>query len=131
MFGQVTLLGNVGSDAEMRYTPAGKAVASFSLAVSRGYGENKKTIWYRISMWDKLAESMTEHILKGKMLLIIGNMDEPNVYQDKKSNEWKASLQVTAREIHFAGGNKDGASANGGGGHTAVSTEMHDEDIPF
>jgi len=129
MFGQITLLGNVGSDAEMRYTPAGKAVSSFSLAVSNGYGENKKTLWYRVSIWEKAAENLTQYITKGKTILVVGDVNEPNIYQDKKSGEWKASLQVTGRQVHFAGGNKDGAS--GGGDRTAVSTEMHDEDIPF
>ena len=48
MYHTVIIVGNLGRDPEMRYTPAGKAVTSFSVAVSDGFGENKKTIWFRV-----------------------------------------------------------------------------------
>lgn len=57
MYHTIILVGNVGRDPEMRYTPNGSAVTSFSVAVSDGFGDRKKTIWFRVSAWEKLAET--------------------------------------------------------------------------
>ena len=57
MFLTVIFVGHCGKEPEMRYTPQGKAVTSFSVAVDDGFGQNKKTIWLRVSCWDKTAES--------------------------------------------------------------------------
>ena len=59
----VTVVGNLGKDPEIRSTPSGKRVASFSIAVDQGYGENKKTEWVNVICWEKLAE-LSEKYLK-------------------------------------------------------------------
>ncbi len=70
MYQQLTLIGNLGNDPEMRYTPSGVAVTSFSLAVSRSWTgkdgqRQEKTIWFRVSAWDKLAETASQYLDQG------------------------------------------------------------------
>jgi single-strand DNA-binding protein len=141
MYQQLTLIGNLGSDPEMRYTPTGVAVTSFSLAVSRSWTgkdgqRQEKTIWFRINAWDKLAETANQYLSKGRQVFVVGELEEPRTFQDRDGNT-RVSLDVRALNIRFLGKAGDGggaaahtannsAPAAGGGGQ-----EMHDEDIPF
>ena len=106
MYQSITLVGRLGRDPEMRYTPAGKAVTSFSMAVDRGYGDKKTTIWFRVSAWEKLAEVCSKYLLKGQLVLIVGELSAPNTYEDK-SGKWQASLEVTARTVQFLSKGKE------------------------
>ncbi len=134
MFQSITLLGNVGGDAEMRYTPSGTAVANFSLAVTKR-GKNKdgektdKTTWFRVAIWDKTAENLTQYLLKGQQVLVVGELEDPRIYVDRKSGENRVSLEVTAREIRLVGKRPEGES--GGATASTQSEEVSDEDIPF
>ena len=76
---KVLLIGNLGKDPEMKYTPQGKPVATFSLAVSRSWkgndGEWKdETEWFRIVAWDKLAETCNEYLRKGSKVYVEGRL---------------------------------------------------------
>ena len=134
MYQMITLLGNVGGDAEMRYTPSGTAVTNFSVAVSKRMkgkdGEKAdKTTWFRVAVWAQMAESLTPYLLKGQQVLVEGELEEPRIYEDRKSGENKVSLEVTAREIRLVGKRSEG---QGGGSETATTSEsVSDEDIPF
>ena len=134
MYQMITLLGNVGGDAEMRYTPSGTAVTNFSLAVSK-VNKNKdgekteKTTWFRVAVWSKMAESLTPYLLKGQTVLVVGELEDARIYQDRKSGENRVSLEVTAREIKLVGRKSEG---QGAGAETATTSEtVDDEDIPF
>lgn len=102
MYSQITLLGRVGQDCEMRYTPSGKGVASFSLAVDRGYGDKKTTQWYRVTVWEPLAESAAKLLTKGVTVLVVGELEEPRTYTTK-DGETRVSLEVTARTWKLVG----------------------------
>lgn len=118
MFSKTIILGHAGRDAEQRFTPAGKAVTQFSVAVNVGYGENKKTQWFDVTCWEKLAEVCAKYVKKGSLVLCEGQV-ELNEYQGKDGTS-KASLRLTARDVRFLSP-KDGAA----------DSHAIDEDIPF
>ncbi|WP_119312635.1 single-stranded DNA-binding protein [Morganella morganii] len=68
----ITVSGNLGKDCEQRWTPAGKAVASFSLPVKQGYGEHERTSWVICKMFGAKAEKLPEHLKKGMKVTITG-----------------------------------------------------------
>ena len=89
MFNEITLIGNVGNDAEVRYTATGRQVANFSLAVNERWvkdGEpHEKTTWIRIVCWMARAEFAGKHITKGKRILVRGKLDgAEGWYKDDK-----------------------------------------------
>mgnify|MGYP003407628219 CR=1 FL=1 len=130
MYQQITLIGNLGNEPELRYTPSGVPVASFNLAVKKSWsdsegGKQEKTTWFRVTAWRKLAEIAGQHLVKGKQVLIVGEMEDARAFTDKEGNS-RASLEVTAQTIKFLG-TKDA------GGNGAQSPAEHSEDssIPF
>lgn len=130
MYQSITLIGNLGNDPELRFTPSGVAVASFNLAVSRQWndanGERKdKTIWFRISVWNKQAEIVTQYLTKGKQVMVVGEVEEARVYTDKQGNA-RASLEVKAQTVRFLG-QRGAASGDPTDGVSAESAES----IPF
>ena len=122
---QITLAGNVSSEVEMRYTPNGKAVTSFNMAINEGSGDKKQTLFVRITCWEKLAEVVSQYLTKGQGVLVVGKMTAPRAYQ-RKDGELAASAEVTAREIQF--GAKSGKQ---GGDPTDNITVEGAPDIPF
>lgn len=112
---QTVLIGNVGNkDAELRYTPSGKPVASFSMAINKDWtkdGEKQsKSIWYRVSCWDRLAEIVGKHVKAGMQVMAIGEIEEARTYTDKDGNA-RASLELTARVVKFLSGRGDNSQA--------------------
>lgn len=134
MYQKLTLIGNLGKDPEMRYTPTGQAVTNFNLATSRtwtdGNGQRvKETAWFRVTVWGKQAESCNQYLRKGSKVLVDGrlNVDPatggPRVYtrQDGTSG---SSFEVTAETVRFLSGNGDGE------GHDQPAPGS-DDDVPF
>jgi single-strand DNA-binding protein len=110
MYQEITVIGYVGNDAEMRYTPSGVPVTSFSLAANETWkgqdGEkHEKTTWFRVTMWRKQAEAAAQWITKGKLLMVKGTV-EARAYLNK-SGEPAASLELTANFWKFMGGKND------------------------
>ena len=108
MYQEITLVGNAGADAEMRYTPAGDAVTSFSVATSRKFKNAQgvmveQTTWHRVACWRKLAEVTAEHVKRGNRVLVTGTV-EARAFLDKRTGEPRASLEVTASTVRFLGG---------------------------
>jgi len=112
----LTIVGNLGSTPEMRYTPAGTAVTNFSMAVNRRWTSNDEeqelTVWYRITAWGKLAEVCNEYLDKGRQVLVVGQLqaDEktggPRVYE-RNDGTAGASFEVTAQTVRFLGNKGD------------------------
>ena len=110
MYHTIIVVGNVGRDAEMRYTPSGAAVASFSVATNRSYtassGEKvKETIWFRVSAWGTQAEICNQYVKKGMKVLVEGrlNADEnggPRIWTTKDGSP-RSSFEVTAGTVRF------------------------------
>ena len=136
MFQSITLAGNTGADAELRYTPQGTPVASFTLAVNERAGEQETTLWLRITCWRKLAELAAQYITKGKPLLIVGRVQPLRPYTNRAGDP-ACTLEVTADTIKFlpGGPRSDEAgeatvrapTANGAGSHE----EGFPDEIPF
>jgi len=101
---KIMLIGHAGQDAELRYTPNGDSVASFSLAVSRRYTNREgqqidETEWFRINAWGSRAEFVGNYIKKGMNVYAEGRL-KSNLYQDN-AGETKVSLDVNAFEIQI------------------------------
>ncbi|MHB8630109.1 MAG: single-stranded DNA-binding protein [Aggregatilineales bacterium] len=128
-FQQITLVGNAGQDAEIKYLRDGTAVATFSLAVNKvtGRGEQRKqrTTWMRITVWRDYAETISKYVKVGMKLLVVGEVDVA-AYTDKKTGEARASLEVTASTVTFL----DRKPETGTEAETAAESD-ETTDIPF
>ncbi|NQW18948.1 MAG: single-stranded DNA-binding protein [Chloroflexi bacterium] len=101
---KVILIGNLGADPEMRYTPNGAAVCEFRMAVSRRYttaaGEQREeTEWFRVTSWNKLAELVNQYLQKGRKAYVEGRISS-SAYTDREGQP-RASLEVTAETVLF------------------------------
>jgi single-strand DNA-binding protein len=146
MFQTIIIAGNVGRDPEMRYTPSGQAVTSFSVATNRQYTNNngetvKETIWFRISAWGKTGEICNQYLKKGSKVLVEGRLTAdpatggPRVWTAQDGST-RASFEVYAQTVRFLSSRGEAAEP-GTGGAAAPATEegmapAGDEgDIPF
>jgi single-strand DNA-binding protein len=150
---KVILVGNLGRDAEMRFTSGGTPVATVSMATTEKFNDregNKKedTQWHRIVIWGKTAESLHEYLTKGKQIYVEGRL-QTREWTDKEGKPVKTT-EVRADKIVLlgggggGGGDRSGARPpsrerySGGGGSDAgeAPADMHvdapsDDDIPF
>src|SRR5512144_1985008 len=142
MYHTLILVGNVGRDPEMRYTPSGQPVTSFSVATNRQYTANngesvKETIWFRVTTWGKQAEVCNQYVKKGSKVLVEGrltpdkNTGGPRIWQ-KQDGSSGASFEVTAGTVRFLSTRADG---DGGGSMSSdtgdMATAPAEDDIPF
>ncbi len=113
---KVQIIGNLGRDPEMRYTPQGTAVTSFPVAVNRKWSGGEETIWFRVSAWDRLAEICNQYLSKGRQVYIEGRLRPPDVYTDR-NGVTRANLEITATDmVMLSGGGGDSSGGGGGGG---------------
>lgn len=115
---KIQIIGHLGRDPEMRYTPGGNAVTSFSVAVSRRWndrdgGQREETIWFRVSAWDKLAEICNQYLTKGKQVYIEGRVRPPQTYVDR-DGVTRANLEITATDMVILGSRGESESYHGG-----------------
>lgn len=137
MWQQTIILGYLGNDVEMRYTPSGVPVSSFSVAVSRSWtdaGGNKqqKTVWFRVSAWQKLAEITAQYLKKGSKVQVVGELEEARAFTDRDGNA-RASLELRASNVTFLDSRDEGGGQpvqQGARPAPAAKNEL-DEDIPF
>ena len=141
---KVILVGNLGRDPEIRYTPDGTAVANFSIATSREWndrntGEKKKqTEWHRIVAFRRLAEICGEYLSKGSQIYIEGHL-QTREWDDKDGNK-RYTTEVVANQMQMLG-TRSSANAGGSSQHSSppapdfsgppASHGMEDDDIPF
>lgn len=142
MYQKLTIVGNLGRDPEMRYTPSGQAVTNFSVATNRkwttGDGQQQEeTIWFRVSTWGRLAETCNQYLRKGQQVFCEGRLTvdretgEPRVWQDQ-SGKWRSSYEMTALEVKFLGQRGDGSSSfSGDDSVPAGDPGITEEEIPF
>lgn len=138
MYHTIIIVGNLGRDPEMRYTPSGQAVTNLNVASNRQYTTSdgnpvKETIWFRISTWGKTAENCNQYLKKGSRVLVEGRLNpdpetgSPRVFtrQDGTSG---AAFEVTAQMVKFLS-----TRTEDDGGYTAGETQSisEPEDIPF
>ena len=146
---KVILVGNLGRDAELRYTPGGAAVATLNLATTEVFkdreGQKKEdTQWHRVILWGKTAETLQDYLTKGKQIYVEGKL-QTRKWRDKDGND-KYTTEVRGDRVVLlsGGGRGDGTSRGEGGGGRSASTaddfshgepggsvELTDDDIPF
>lgn len=129
---KLILVGNLGRDPEMRYTPNGDPVTSFSVAVSRpvraseGQGQGQEeTDWYNVSCWGRQAEIANQYLAKGRQVYIEGRL-RPRMYDDR-NGERRVSLDVRATELVLLG--QRGDAAETGAGQSSDATDL--DSMPF
>ncbi len=141
MYHTIIIVGNLGRDPEMRYTPSGQPVTSFNVATNRTYTGNngqtvKETIWFKISVWGKQAESCNNYLRKGSKVLIEGrlqadpNSGGPRTFS-RQDGTTGANFEVVANQIRFLtpkSGDDENYSA---GSAPDYSPTSGDEEIPF
>jgi single-strand DNA-binding protein len=138
---KVILVGNLGRDAELRYTPAGAAVATLNLATTEVWNDRnnqrqEKTEWHRVILWGKQAESLQEYLTKGKQIYVEGRL-QTRQWDDKDGNK-RYTTEIKADRITLLGGGSGGRGGGGmerGGGGPAMdeppAAPLTDDDIPF
>ena len=137
-FHTVILIGNLGRDPEMRYTPSGQPVTSFSVASNRSYtgSDGQKvdeTIWFRITAWGKQAETCNQYLKKGSKVLVEGRLTPdpstggPRLWQ-RQDGTTNASFEVSASTVRFLSSRgEDEGSYPAGDSHMVAESD----DIPF
>ena len=154
---KVILVGNLGRDAELRYTPGGAAVATINMATTEVWNDKasgqkqEKTEWHRVVLWGKSAESLSEYLTKGKQIYVEGRL-QTRKWQDKDGND-KYTTEIRGdRIVLLSGGGGGGGMAGSGrtqqrGAGAAASagsggadhmepmgepvSDLSDDDIPF
>jgi len=143
---KVILVGNLGRDAEIRYTSGGTALATLSLATTdiwtdKGGQRQEKTEWHRVVLWGKTAETLQEYLLKGRQIYVEGRL-QTRQWDDRDGNK-RYTTETRADRVVLLGG-RGGSPGGGGGtsrgddpGHPADSpgpaepSELTEDDIPF
>ncbi|WP_420641051.1 single-stranded DNA-binding protein [Candidatus Leptofilum sp.] len=143
MYQKIIVVGNLGSDPEMRYMPDGTAVTSFSVATNRRWTDRStgqpvdETTWFRVSVWGRQAETTNEYLSKGRKVLVEGqitpdrNTGGPRLWTAQDGTV-RASFEIRADSVRFLGGRDDGGSYSGGGeSYESSAPAQEEDDIPF
>jgi single-strand DNA-binding protein len=142
MYQKIVIVGNLGKDPEMRYSPSGDAVTSLSVATNRKYTDKggqqvEETTWFRVSVWGKQAEACNQYLKKGKTVLVEGRLNAdkatggPRIFtrQDGTSG---ASFEITADTVRFlGGGQRDEAGNSPARASSDAPPPTDEENIPF
>ncbi len=133
------LIGNVGSDPEMKYTASGQAVANFSVATNESWtgkdGEKReRTEWHRIVAWGRLAEICGQYLSKGRPVYVEGSI-QTRSWEDRDGNT-KYTTEINARELQFLGGSREASGEQPPSDEPAkppleIPESNMDDDIPF
>ncbi len=138
---KVILVGNLGRDAELRYTAGGAAVATLNLATTevwndKGGQRQEKTEWHRVVLWGKQAETLAEYLTKGKQIYVEGRI-QTRQWEDKDGQKRYTTEVRGDRVVLLSSGGGRGRSTerdDTGGGieePPAPGGEVTDDDIPF
>jgi single-strand DNA-binding protein len=139
---KVMLIGNLGKDPELRFTPQGRAVARFSLATSESWTDQQgqkqdRTEWHNVVVWGKQAETCGQYLSKGRQVYIEGSV-RSRQYDDKEGQK-RYITEVIAQRVQFLGGGRGeggggrgaGPGGGSGGGDDAPPPTAEDDDVPF
>jgi len=130
---KVMIIGHLGRDPEMRYTPSGRPVATFSVAVSRSWtsssGENRsETEWFKIVAWGNLAEICKKYLNKGQQVYIEGRL-QTRSWEDKEGQQ-RTSVEVVANEMTMLG-DRRGKSQDDNATPDETPPEVDEDEFPF
>ena len=154
---KVILIGNLGKDPEVKYTPQGTPVAKLTLATNERFKDKSgewqdRTEWHNVVLWQRLAEIAGEYLKKGSKVYVEGRL-QTRSWDDKQTNQKKYMTEVVANDIVLLGGRGEGGGGESGGSYSrgasagggnnfdqrtpepepagAGSGPITDEDIPF
>ena len=146
---KVILVGNLGRDAELRYTPGGAAVATLNMATTEVWNDKagqrqEKTEWHRVVLWGKTAESLNEYLVKGKQVYVEGRL-QTDEYTDKEGLKRKTTRVRCDKVVLLGSGagrgggmsRSSGEESMGMGSHAPAAGQdgpeqaLTDDDIPF
>lgn len=139
-FNKITIVGNLGRDPELRYTPQGTPVCSFTLATNERRkdraGESQDiTTWFRVTLWGRQAETASQYLTKGRPIYIEGRL-RVEEWTDKDGRQ-RYTLEVHATDMQFIGGRGDESAPRSsrpeksGGADEMPDAPVGDDDIPF
>ncbi|MBT3983400.1 MAG: single-stranded DNA-binding protein [Bacteriovoracaceae bacterium] len=123
---KVIILGRLGQDPELRYTPTGSAVCNFSLATSENWTDknsgqkNERTEWHRVVVWGKQAEHCAKYLSKGRQAYLEGRL-QTRSWEDNNGQK-KYTTEIVANTVQFIGGASQGAGATQ---HTQQNTQSN------
>jgi single-strand DNA-binding protein len=136
---KVILIGNLGGDPELRSTPGGTSVASFTLATNESWTDKdgtkqERTEWHRIVVWSRLAEICGQYLRKGSQVYIEGRL-QTRSWEDKQGNQRKTT-EIVARDMQMLGARSEGNGARSEAGagtpdFAAATVKIEDDDLPF
>jgi single-strand DNA-binding protein len=145
---KITIVGNLGRDPEMRYMADGTAVTSFSVATSRAWNnkdgeKQEETLWFRVNVWGRQAETTNQYLVKGRRVLVEGSLQGdgetggPRLWS-KQDGTPAASFEIRANDVKFlssrneTGGGYTPPGYDGDGSTvTAGQASGEEDDIPF
>jgi single-strand DNA-binding protein len=144
MYQQIVIVGNLGKDPEMRYTPSGTPVTSMNVATSRKYTGSdgqlvKETTWFRVSVFGKQAEACAQYLKKGSSVLVEGRLTPdkatggPRTYT-RNDGSAGASFEVAANTVRFMSSRDSGSTSSGGAASSSSDDDVpvgNEEEIPF
>lgn len=143
---KVILIGNLGSDPELRYTQGGQAVANFNIATNERWTDkdgktNERTEWHKIVVWGRTAENCEKYLKKGRQVYIEGRLQTRD-WEDRDGNK-RYTTEIVAQNVTFLSGGAGGPGGGGGGGsredfqrddpgpEANFDQSFNDDDIPF
>ena len=147
MVNKVILIGNLGRDPELRSTPSGQQVASFSLATNRKWkdrdgNQQEQTEWHNIVCWGRQAEIAGQYLTKGRQIYVEGRL-QTRSWEDRQSGEKKYRTEIVSDNFQMLGqrgdydrggggaGSHGSGDAGGGADPAAPGGDPGDDDIPF
>ena len=153
-FNKIVVVGNLGRDPELRYTPQGTAVCSFTMASNerrkdKNGMQQDVTTWFRVTVWGKQAETVSKYLTKGRSVYVEGRLHIEE-WSDKEGKQ-RYTLEVNATDVHFidsagsgggegipvraataqAGGGQNSRLAGGARGAATSSADIEEDEIPF
>ena len=141
MYQKIIIVGNLGRDPEMRYTPDGTPVTTFSVATNRRWNnpdgsQEEETTWFRVTAWKRQAETCNQYLKKGRLALIEGQLKPdpatggPRIWTGNDGTT-RAQYEVTAGTVRFMGGRGEAPAAEAPGGALEEPPAETEEEIPF
>jgi len=119
----VNIIGRLGREPEMRYTPSGKPVTNMNVAINERFGDDERTTWMRVVAWNGTAEACNKYLAKGSLVAVSGRLQTRSY---EKDGQTVYVTEVVANNVSFLDSRPAGA-----GGETDEGAALTEDDIPF
>lgn len=122
----IVISGGIGKDATTRTTQQGDKVTGFSVGVTEGYGDSKRTVWFDVSLWGNRGDKLAQHLTKGSRVSVAGDLST-------REHDGKTYLTIRASEVTLMGGGEQRQQSSGSaqGARTGGASRDMDDEIPF